>query len=505
MRIFFRVIFTLLACSDVQEKFFQEGMEEPEMAIKIMGSLINCFGIIGKSSSLDEAVKVEAEVLERIEGKMTKLKNGDLRTRSALNFRHLILSYFDNEKWENGNIKKLNCYLHAVCLLELYGICNEQTFDDEIVADLKQVFSIVFGRADTTHESTYWGDVLIDCILTMLSRNDHPYPSAPLRDAGEILFRHFAEATRRNGLQAFLSVMTQGVETEGSDREDDDELLEDQEEISEMSVDDAQEESDEDLSSGGDGIDTGLDLSEVPDATDEDMFKMDATLGALFLTSKKKRSKKQIREELSNFKLRVVSCIETLIKRFPEGYLLLDLPDALLTALNSACNNDESQVLKERIASLIKNKLSKSKCDTFTQECKGIGSEEVALQFRRTLYLASRSTVKLVSECACSAYIFLQRLVENSGNSEFIEISHASCAAAIEDYFTKKKCKLTKGFLPDLFKKVPSLSQNSLLRLMEQSYSARNSYLKIEAFLMVGNILKVILSEHFRNTLPAFY
>ena len=467
------------------------------MSIKIMGTLINCFGIMGKSSAIDQAAKVEIEVLERIEGKMKQLKTDDLTTRSAVEFRHLILSYFGNKKLEHGDIKKLNAYLHIISLLELYGICDEQTFDDDLVADLKQVFSIAFNRVqNTADESTYWGDVLIDCVLTILSRNDHPYPSAPLRDAVEILFRNFAEATRRNGLKALLSVMTQGVQTEGSDIEEEEEPLEDQSHMSEMSLDDAQEGSDEDTSSGGYAMDTDLDFSEIPDATDEDRFKMDATLGALFLTSKKKKSTKQIREDLSNFKLRVVSCIETLMKRFPEGYLLLDLPDALLTALSSACNNEESQVLKERLASLIKNKLSKIKCEAFMKECEGIEIEEVVSQFRRTLYLASRSPMKLVSESACSAYIFLQRLVESSGKSDFIEISRASCTAAIDDYFTKKKCKLTKGFFPDLFRKVPTLSQHCLGALMEQSYSARNAYLQVEAFLMVGNILKVIIIFH---------
>lgn len=66
-----------------------------------------------------------------------------------------------------------------------------------------------------------------------------------------------------------------------------------------------------------------------------------------------------MRDELINFKLRAMSCLEIFTRLQPESALLLEAPEPLLTSLLAVSRPDGSQVLEERLSGLIKNKLTK--------------------------------------------------------------------------------------------------------------------------------------------------
>eukprot|EP00889_Picochlorum_renovo_P003524 jgi/Picre1/30554/NNA_005916.t1 len=81
------------------------------------------------------------------------------------------------------------------------------------------------GKKKTAHteeeENVHWADVLVDCILSILSRNESPYPSAPLRDAGELLFKYFTDDMTSAGVSSLLDVLVQEMDTSNQDNEED--------------------------------------------------------------------------------------------------------------------------------------------------------------------------------------------------------------------------------------------------------------------------------------------
>jgi len=251
---------------------------------------------------------------------------------------------------------------------------------------------------------------------------------------------------------------------------------------------------------------------------------MDSMLGAYF-ASHQVKSKKQLRDDLINFKLRVMSCLEIFMRLHPDSPLLLEAPDPLLTSLSAVSRPDGSQVLQERLTGLIKNKLSKCRCheniDAFVAVVDGgtvkVGSDDggsdgdaakaespiaqvISSQLRRCLYLASRTPVKLVAEAATHAYAYLQRSLHHLGDdtSSLVSIANDSLQAALEDFFTKKKSKLTKAFFPDLFKKCPSLVPTAFPTLIDRATNARSPYLQNEAVLLLGAAMHMIDDDEAR-------
>eukprot|EP00889_Picochlorum_renovo_P003525 jgi/Picre1/30555/NNA_005917.t1 len=210
--------------------------------------------------------------------------------------------------------------------------------------------------------------------------------------------------------------------------------------------------------------------AEIPDATDEQMFQMDSMLGAYFANHTKK-SKKQIQDDMINFKLRVISCAEMFMRRSSDSVLLIEFPVPLLTSMVSASRPEGSRVLQERLSGLIRNKLVKCKC----QELANSSTPDVEMleqQLRKSLYLASRSPVRLVADCATAAYIFLQKCLRQIEDESVSKLVNDSAIAAVDDYFSKKKSKLTKAFFPDLFRKVPDLVQEMPYRHLVKKMSS---------------------------------
>jgi len=120
-----------------------------------------------------------------------------------------------------------------------------------------------------------------------------------------------------------------------------------------------------------------------------------------------------------------------------------------------------------------------------------VDEDVIEQQLRKSLYLASRSPVKSVADAATCAYIFLQKALHQNCRESLQNLAKESMNAALSDYFSKKKSKLTKAFFPDLFKKVPDLASTALPIVLNQCKDARSPYLKTEACIMLGNVIQV--------------
>ncbi len=467
--------------------------ETEEARIKTIGSLLNSIGILSKShSNIESLVNMEVRILDYLN---LKSREASKLTDSSESYRNLRENV--TAKVNMGEAKKMYHFLHLTCLLELYSIINPLTADPEMADDLHNVFSKLISnnrRENHDEENVEWQDVLVDCILSVISRNEAPYPSAPLRDSGELLFRYFSGDILRNGLSSMLDVLVQPLDEIGThDKESEDDGGDDIE-MDESELDESEEGSESESEDIQDlrESDMDIDLPDVEeDATDEQMFKMDSMLGAYFASHANIKSKKQLREDSINFKLRVISCLEIYMRLNPDSPLLLEAPEPLLSSLVSVSRPDGSQVLSERLSGLIKNKLCKCKCRE--ANLSNTDAENVKQQLRKALYLASRSPVKVVADSSVAAYMFLQRCLHHTAYLK--NVADESLEACLSDYFTKKKSKLTKSFLPELFRKIPEIADISLPTLVDQCSEARSPYLRAEAFIILGNVLQKMDTE----------
>ena len=505
-----------------QELTSDEGENLP---VKILGALLNGVGSLSKAhASIESLVKVEVNLLEHI-GNLEDPSGNSGPSETLTELREAVWAKVTtpgSAKTADAGTeaKKLNHFLHLVCLLELYSLINPETSDDEMAADLNNVFKECFGArrkkrgaasaSDTADGDVHWADVLVDCVLSVISRNETPYPSAPLRDAGELLFRYFSGDVTRQGLASLFDVIVQSLEGPANQaRGPDEDDMDDEDGTDDMEGSSEDEDGDHD---GDDGSGSDDDMPDAEasddeggdpmDATDEQMFKMDSMLGAYF-ASHQVKSKKELRDDLINFKLRVMSCLEIFMRLHPESALLLEAPEPLLTSLSAVSRPDGSQVLQERLSGLIKNKLAKCRC-TDLAPLGSDPSESVEQQLRKSLYLASRTPVKVVSESAAVAYAYLQRclhFIEGEGAEGLEAIANESLQAALQDQFTKKKSKLGKSFFPELFKKVPSLVTAAFPTLIELTVSARSPYLQNEALLLLGSAIHMIGDDESRALL----
>lgn len=508
-----------------------DGEDGENLPVKILGALLNGIGSLSKAhASAESLVQVEVSLLEHI-GKMGHLHghggpSGALTELRAAVWAKAKAGGSPSAADSSPESKKLHHFLHLVCLLELYAFVNPETYDQDMVDDLQNVFKDCFATKKKKRSASagsngsdvdvFWADVLVDCVLSVISRNETPYPSAPLRDAGELLFRYFSADVTRQGLASLFDVIVQSLEgaanqARGPDDDDnDDEDMEAASEASDEEADDADDEDGaldagdaEDPSGSDDDMLDAAEAEDPMDATDEQMFKMDSMLGAYF-ASHQVKSKKEVRDELVNFKLRVMGCLEIFMRLQPESALLLEATEPLLTGLSAVSRPDGSQVLQERLSGLIKNKLTKCRCTDLT----GLGadpasvSDSIQQQLRKALYLASRTPVKVVAESAAVAYAYLQRclhFIEGTDVECLETLANDSLQAALMDFFTKKKSKLTKSFFPDLFKKVPSLVPAAFPTLIELTVSARSPYLQNEALLLLGSAAQMIDADEAKS------
>lgn len=428
--------------------------------------------------------------------------------------------------------RQLDALRQLVCFLELHALINPDNADADLASDLARVFDDKFGQAASKQagdDGVHWADALVDILLSILAANQVPFPSAPLRDAAERVFRAFAADVSATGIQDLLAVVERPLDQkEGEDEDDGDEdgSEEDDGEDNDAAEDDSDSHAGSDDEASDEGSDASSDevsirvpkrrklvtetlvmrtiehplyyawlLQDISDAeagddpmeaTDEQMFKMDAMLAATFATMRSSRDNKRARQDAINFKLRSLACLEAYVKKVPEGPLLLRMPAPLLTALTGANKSGGDRVLAERIAAVIKARLSKCKAHAEGDE----DAEEMKAQLRRALFLASRAEDKLVEDAATAAYCFLQRSLYDSDLKDVQASAQESAATALADFFDKKKTRLGRPFFQQLFTRAPSVAAGALPTLLTFCASARNEFKQQEAYWMVGVAVK---------------
>jgi DNA polymerase phi len=407
-----------------------------------------------------------------------------------------LLSALDQD--EHNKFRQLVSLQCLASLMELYALANPVTADPSIAADLQHVIDDHYGNHAKQDEGVHWADALVDVILAVMSRNESPLPSAPVRDAAQRTFRVFASEVTSTGVEDLLAVVTQPLDQRDRDEEisgsDVDEEGEAQSGEGAVHTDGSDSEladtdtTDDEDADPGENADT---LSEAIDNeggfTDEQMFKLDAQLSAVFSTMRSRRDNKSVRQDIINFKLRTLACIEAYMKKVPSSSLLLIMPTPLLAALNAAVGANGDQVLAQRLAGLLIHHLSRCKAEAAGNNCV---AEELEAQLRRTLYLASRGTGNSVLEAAKAAYIFLLRAAFASVISSVRSTGEESLIVALQDFFEKKKTRLHRKLFVDIFRRIPAAAAMALPTLSSLAIASRTEFLRQEGYALVEQAVK---------------
>ncbi|KAL4543898.1 hypothetical protein Ndes2437B_g01704 [Nannochloris sp. 'desiccata'] len=420
--------------------------------------------------------------------------------KTLSNLRHSLVTLASTKDLYSEAHKQADSLKHLTILLELHAVGHPATADPTLASDLERVVGDVFPKNggapgpapsaeegdEEDEESVHWADALVDIILTIFSRNEAPLPSAPLRDAAERLFKTVASHITATGIDDLLQIVAKPLDEKEDDDEDGGGSDNSDEEMDDASGSDEEENSDDDSESeeklfaaGEDDEDVDAD-ADADEMTDEQMFRMDAQLGAYFATMQKGRDTKKLRQELVSFKLRALACLEMIMKKLSESSLIISMASPLLVALVSARRPSGDVGLSERLAGILRNQLPRCKPEA-AADMEIEEEEELKSQLKRALYLASRNEDKAIQEAASSVFLFLEKAAfvgPKNIATEFI-------SAAYADFFEKKKTRLGRPFFQNLLRRLPEASFASINAILDACGSARNEFIRQEAYSML--------------------
>lgn len=244
-------------------------------------------------------------------------------------------------------------------------------------------------------EELEWVEVVVDLLLSLLSRNSHL-----LRSLVGCVFPHICPYLTNNAIHQILSILDvksgKNPLTSSKDVEEtDSESESDGEEVNEDEVEDnsdeemngeLEEESDSDVEESEDGEDDTVTdrlrlavtqaLGDVPSQTDdEDMDvdnideeegkRLDENLAAAFRILKENRKSKSKKQEkkaqaLTHFRIRVIDLLEIYLETEPLMALALDMLMPLFALLEFSIKDPHQKPLENRVRSCLK-KLSNIK------------------------------------------------------------------------------------------------------------------------------------------------
>lgn len=391
---------------------------------------------------------------------------------------------------------RLRALYKLSALLELYALSefsdggDERAFEEDIAEDLSAVYAASSTAGAPKESATlemgvpHWADTLVDVLLSLLARPSNTLPCAPIRDAAEVTFRVFCSDLTATGLEDMLRIMRRPLSgpAESEEEEEEDEEEDEIPSTDNNTDEEGGEEEEEDVAFDVevDGDDDG------EGATDADMFKMDEKLASYFSVLKDGRGggSKAQKDELLNFKMRVAALIDSYIRKCPSSRLLPLAVEPLLTSLEAASKiGSGDTALADRIAGILR-RLCKTHAETHAEE--SVEGIEMEVHLRRSLQLASRCADKRLSSVASEAYVYVQRVCA-AGD---LPVGQSSARVALEDFFEKKRSRLSRGFFEVLYRRVPALARNAVHTILSKAIAGRTDYLKGEAVLLLNALLK---------------
>jgi len=273
-------------------------------------------------------------------------------------------------------------------LLALYSMGKPERADLSAGADLLGMAQAVLGEGPAPAEGQPgWTEVLADLSLSVLSRRYAPLPSAPLRAAVETAFSACARDMTEPAMTALVRVVRRPLTPEGngagssdesdSDAGSDDGPDDDDDENDGGSDENGAEEHSHDTATNERALDAALDkqlrgvvgevgsddeASSLPDADDDDMFRMDGALSAMVRQAKERqRGDVETRRDLLTLKFRAVALLDAYLAHAPASPACFALVRPLLAALRAAAMPSGDAALAQRLKTLLIERLSRAK------------------------------------------------------------------------------------------------------------------------------------------------
>ena len=348
-------------------------------------------------------------------------------------------------------------------------------------------------------------NVVVDVVLSLSSRS-----SVVMRNIAENLFRGFSSMLTRTGLEDMLRVLAKSVrqlgddddEEEGDDDEDDDDEDGDNEKDDDESLGDDDEiflRPNADNDEGGDeGEDDGdVDMDDGEEDDDEAMFRADAGIAAMLRARKdRKKGQKDSIRELQYFQLRVLGLLEMFLKS-PSAAPLAEYCILPFVKAGRAVQGGEAiPELRKRLTNVFVKTLCKCKVGTTdgvnvpdgvngTVSTPSMSADALVEAARTCARTGIRASSVPLQEMCVHGIVFISKIVKSFDQDiaarASSQIGTILVETIIEDYFRKKRCKLSLKTIRVLLVSCPAAAEAVVPVLVDCCISSSNEVKCAEA------------------------
>ncbi|XP_058531543.1 myb-binding protein 1A [Ochotona princeps] len=363
----------------------------------------------------------------------------------------------------------------------------------------------------TNSEEPPWVEVMVEILLTLLSK-----PSHLMRRVARNVFGHICSHLTHRALELILVVVNpessqdaednvvvtdDAAEEQDKDKDDEDKNSDSEDEEEE---DESEEERDKDVDPGfreqlmevlraGKALGEGDSEDDGEELDDEAMMALDKNLASLFAEQKlriqaRQDGKLKLQKEKAlrrDFQIRVLDLIEVLVSKHPENALILELIEPLLSIIRrSSGGSKQERDLLHKTARILTENLFR------TRQCYhdvGARADAVHAQLEQLVQQASRQADSSIAFYYFNASLYLLRVLKMSpapksvpkkrqkkqkaspeNNSEGPQITScldlmrvtSAYSAALSSFLTKRNSPLTIPMFLCLFSRHPMICKN---------------------------------------------
>ena len=383
----------------------------------------------------------------------------------------------------------------ATLFLQLGILLLDESHREEAgvaIEDLQACYDKVCPKAGTVVSETDKMQavaVLIDMLLSLLT-----HESNITRSLVKLMFKSVCKDLDRSAMESMVQVVI-GID----EKEEQDEDEEEEEENSE------EEETDEDSDEEDDNEEMVISGSNLADVLNDttDMEREDAALANIVRLAKeksnRKRNEKKLRQQQTNFKLRVVDLLHLYVQQCPDSSLLYSMIVPLLRFVNSkASTQPQLRILRERIVSLLKQKISK------VRGYPPITEQDDLHTMVSEIVSVAESALSKDENALCSCLLLF--LIRNLSHFNVLKIESIGAALkpAVVSFFTVKQTKVHSILFEELSVRYSTVAITALAPVLVQMIQSENgataAFTRAEAFRILTQLLRHLTEQD----LPAF-
>jgi DNA polymerase phi len=422
-----------------------------------------------------------SELLNPFEGDLLKAKQKSIKTLEKIRKKRLSSTHADSPQLEAFEL------LYSLVLIKVYSTDSEAA---TILDELQLCYNTIIGKAKNEEgdddDQVDASQVLTEILLSFLSRK-----SALLRKLSETVWQTFTSQITDGSLQLLYDVLKakETVEGQGSLFDNDDEMEVDEEGDKGEDMDDNEEEEKDNESSSesdenSDSSDEDEVLKEADQKTnaalaqalgitdhsenesgvgdeeddddeesmdDEQMMVLDEQLAAIFRErqkvvsehksgNKKKQEALEARQNMIQFKSRILDLLDIYIKNQPCSDIILSAIVPLLTVIRST----KDKTLGEKAHQILRNRLCKVKTAPTILDAKP------SLSILETIHAEAKKSPNKSHSLACNqSSVFVVKVLLHH-DKEIADKISAIYASSLSEWMKRPGCKVTAPMFFDV-------------------------------------------------------